>query len=296
MVIRMVPSSEMNQPIPRLISLGGSPGRSITPTYMVRPKAMIPMTAVISPRGHDSWWSRMTIQSRTIGAAAAASSSQRRIVWASKAETLSRTPFTFALRFCVLGLYQGRKAPSASSTPPAAARSSEMLMRRRSIGRATLLAVLASPRLEPRAHLAGPRAGDRRRPGRKGRRDSGGPAVGQRDHGQLARRPRDPRRHLAQARRATGPADAAGAAPPRRRAARGARNRARRGLRPVAVPRRARLPLVRAGLGFGVVRCPGAARAHLHACGGRAARGGRRGRGDPGPGAPRRARRPAEAR
>ena len=56
----------------------------------------------------------------------------------SKAETASRTPLTFALRLAVFGVYQGRNTPTASNRPPTAAMISERLMRRRSIGGATL--------------------------------------------------------------------------------------------------------------------------------------------------------------
>src|SRR3954468_5924432 len=136
-----------------------------------------------------------------IGATAAASSSQRMIEYVSNAETASRAPLTFALRLSVFGTYQGRNTPSASSTPPTAAMISERLIWRRSIGRATLLAVVASPRLEPRAHLARPRAGDGRRSGRRDGR-ARGPAVRERDHGLLARRARHARRHVTQAGRA----------------------------------------------------------------------------------------------
>ena len=99
---------------------------------------MIPTTAVISPRGHESSWSRMTIQSRMIGAAAAASSSQRRIEKVSKAETASRDAVDVRVAVVRVGLYHGRNTPTASNSPPTAAMISERLMRRRSIGRATL--------------------------------------------------------------------------------------------------------------------------------------------------------------
>ena len=81
--------------------------------------------------------------------------------------------------------------------------------------------------------------------------------MGQRDHGLLARRARDARRHLARARRAAGPADAARAAAARRRADRRPGHRARRGLRPAAVPGGARLALVRPAVGGRAVRAPG---------------------------------------
>ena len=48
-------------------------------------RATMPTTAVISPRGQESWWSRRMIQARISGATAAASSSQRRIGCASQA-------------------------------------------------------------------------------------------------------------------------------------------------------------------------------------------------------------------
>src|SRR3954469_18894358 len=213
----------------------------------------------------------------------------------SKAETASRAPLTFALRLSVFGTYQGRNTPSASSTPPTAAMISERLIWRRSIGRATLLAVVASPRLEPRAHLARPRAGDGRRSGRRGRR-ARGPSVGERDHGFVTRRARDARWHLAQARRPSGPGDAARAAAARGRSHRRPGHGGRRGLRPAGLPGGARLALVRAAVGGGAVRGARPARAPLHARGGGPAggRGRRRGRG--GPPAPRRARRPAGAR
>src|SRR2546423_5667314 len=89
------------------------------------PIAATATTAVISPRGQDRAWPRRMIQLRISGAAAAASSSQRRIECASQplsdagplVEPMDTKPF--------LRRYQVRKIPTASSTPPTTATSSD---------------------------------------------------------------------------------------------------------------------------------------------------------------------------
>src|SRR3954454_9430571 len=86
--------------------------------------ATIPTTAVISPRGHESWWSRRITQARINGATAAASSSQRRMGNTSHAVTVPRAPSMIALRLSGLVPYQGRKRLSASARPPSTARNS----------------------------------------------------------------------------------------------------------------------------------------------------------------------------
>src|SRR3954452_1044564 len=86
--------------------------------------ATIPTTAVISPRGHESWWSRRITQARINGATAAASSSQRRMGNTSHAVTVPRAPSMIALRLSGLVSYQGRKRLRASARPPSTARNS----------------------------------------------------------------------------------------------------------------------------------------------------------------------------
>src|SRR4051794_10275824 len=81
----------------------------------------MPTTAVISPRGQESWWSRRITQARISGAAAAASSSQRRIGKVCHADTAPRTPSITALRLSELVSYHGRKRLSASRMPPSTA-------------------------------------------------------------------------------------------------------------------------------------------------------------------------------
>ena len=81
-----VPSSATNQPSCRRdLRRAARPGGRSRPDVERRGRRRrSPTTAVISPRGHDSSWSRTMIQARMNGAAAAASSSQRRIGCASQ--------------------------------------------------------------------------------------------------------------------------------------------------------------------------------------------------------------------
>ncbi len=85
----------------------------------------MPTTAVSSPRGHDSWWSRRITQARMNGATAAASSSQ-----AQDREGVPRGHGALARRRgCALRLsglvpYHGSTSARASSRPPCTASSS----------------------------------------------------------------------------------------------------------------------------------------------------------------------------
>src|SRR3954452_7783401 len=92
----------------------------------MRPSAAIAETAVISPRGHDSACPRQMIQARISGARAPASRNQRAIVWTSQPVNVScllaGTPLIALSRSI---LYQVRKSPTASRTPPTIAMISE---------------------------------------------------------------------------------------------------------------------------------------------------------------------------
>src|SRR4051794_32233923 len=119
------------------------------------PIAATATTGVISPRGQDRAWPRRMIQLRISGAAAAASSSQRRVECASQAlsdagplvEPIDTKPF--------LRRYQVRKIPTASSTPPTTATSSDRV---------------SSPRFTARTLARGRGPADDDRPRRAGER------------------------------------------------------------------------------------------------------------------------------
>src|SRR4051812_37872261 len=103
----------------------------------------MPTTAVISPRGHESSWSRTMIQARMSGAAAAASSSQCRIGWTVQPVSDPVAPSMLAFGLSGLVLYQGKNRLSASSRPPSTARYSPRPRRARFMRRG---AYTVSPR------------------------------------------------------------------------------------------------------------------------------------------------------